>query len=216
MAAPWLRIGRWWLIAISLVGIAWMWRYGVTLFVHPSPDLGIFPIFVAATQLPGMLDEFALGLLLARFVRSDAGKKLMNLKWFSLIIFIVSILFLAMTMSIYWRFAAYWNYSWMVTVWRTLLAISFALVLLFAASVNITGILRVILFPFFYLGTISYGIYLWHLPVLLSLKKLTWISPSLALALGLLFASIFASVSWHFFEKPILARLPRTPFKNSI
>ena len=77
LVAPWIRTGRWWAIAAVFVGTAWAWRYGVTLLVQPSSQLGPFPVFVAATQLPGMLDEFVAGLLLVRLVRSELGKKLL-------------------------------------------------------------------------------------------------------------------------------------------
>lgn len=60
--------------------------------------------------------------------------------------------------------------------------------------------------PVSYLGTISYGIYLWHLPVLLSLKTLDWLKPELALMWCLVITCILASVSWHFFEKPLMDR----------
>lgn len=78
LAAPWIRIGRWWGIAAVFIVTAWIWRYGVTLFVQPSGQWGTFPIFIAATQLPGMLDEFVAGLLLARLVRSELGIKLLG------------------------------------------------------------------------------------------------------------------------------------------
>lgn len=78
LVAPWIRTGRWWAIAAVFIGTAWAWRYGVTLFVQQSSQLGPFPVFVAATQLPGMLDEFVAGLLLARLVRSELGKKLLG------------------------------------------------------------------------------------------------------------------------------------------
>lgn len=121
----------------------------------------------------------------------------------------LAVIVTAVTMSIYWRHASFWNYPLMVTMWRSLLALAFALVMLFTISIKVTGISRKLLSPFFYLGTISYGIYLWHLPVLLSLKRLTWISPSVALALVVGLTYVFASVSWHFFEQPLIKRLKR-------
>lgn len=117
----------------------------------------------------------------------------------------------SVTMAIYWRYASFWNYPLMVTMWRSLLALSFALILLFVISIKVTGVPRKLLSPLFYLGTISYGIYLWHLPVLLSLKRLAWINPSVALALGAGLTCVFASVSWHFFEQPVIKRLRRKP-----
>ena len=116
-------------------------------------------------------------------------------------------LVLSVAMSIYWRYASFWNYPLMVTVWRSLLSLAFALVLLCTISIKVTGLPRKLISPLFYLGTISYGIYLWHLPVLLSLKRVEWINPSVALALGVGLTCVFASVSWHFFEQPLIKRL---------
>ena len=212
LVAPWIRTGRWWAIAAVFIGTAWAWRYGVTLFVQQSSQLGPFPVFVAATQLPGMLDEFVAGLLLARLVRSELGKKLLEGGVSVQVVFLaLAVIVLSVTMAIYWRYASFWNYPLMVTMWRSLLALSFALVLLFAISIKVTGVPRKILSPLFYLGTISYGIYLWHLPVLLSLKRLAWINPSVALALGVGLTCVFASVSWHFFEQPLMKRLKPKP-----
>ena len=212
LVAPWIRVGRWWAIATVFIGVAWAWRYGVTLFVQPSAQLGPFPVFVAVTQLPGMLDEFVAGLLLARLVRSEHGRKLLGGGVsIQVALLALAVLVTTMAMSIYWRYASFWNYPMMVTMWRSLLALAFALILLFTISIKVTGAPRKLLSPLFYLGTISYGIYLWHLPVLLSLKRLTWISPSVALALEVGLTCIFASVSWHFFEQPLIKRLKRKP-----
>ena len=58
----------------------------------------------------------------------------------------------------------------MVVFWRTGLALTFgALVLLAAQLPDITRVSS--LRPLDYLGEISYGIYLWHLPVILALKE---------------------------------------------
>lgn len=205
--APWLRVGRWWSIALIFVLTSWLWRAGVSAWVQPSEQSGFFPVFVAATQLPGMLDEFLAGLLLARLVRSSYGGRIIAGGGFNKInIAILAVVFLYFTFSVYTSYGSYWDYPLMVIFWRSLLAISFALVLLFFISLNLKGNLKKFLLPLNYLGTISYGIYLWHLPVLLSLKKLDWISPDVALMWCLVITCILASVSWHFFEKPLMDR----------
>ena len=213
LVAPWIRVGNVWAIAAAFISIAWAWRYGVTLFVQPaSAQFGSFPIFIAATQLPGMLDEFAAGLLLARLVRSEFGEKLLGGGVsVQIALFSLAVIVLTISQMIFWSHASYWNYPWMVTMWRSLLALAFALVVLFTISLKVTGLPRKLLSPLFYLGTISYGIYLWHLPVLLSLKRLSWIDPSLALLCGIPLTCVFASVSWHFFEQPIIKRFQRKP-----
>jgi peptidoglycan/LPS O-acetylase OafA/YrhL len=209
--APWIRSGRWWVIAIVFVAVAWIWRYGTTVFVPTSSPTGVFPLFVASTQLPGMLDEFVGGLLLARLVRSEKGQKLLaGGIWVQITLFALTCIAMTVTMVlIYWRYASFWEYPAMVTFWRTPLALSFALLILLTITLKPTKLLRTMVSPLYYLGTISYGIYLWHLPVLLSIKKLSWLSPSDALIWIVVLTCIFASVSWHFFEQPLMNRIRR-------
>ena len=207
--APWLRSGRWWVIGVVFVGVAWIWRYGATIFVQTSLQTGVFPLFVASTQLPGMLDEFVAGLLLARLIRTERGQKLLEGGiGVQLIVFAFTCIAFTVTLVIvYWRYASFWEYPAMVTFWRTSLALAFALLLLLTILIKPTQLLRTIATPLYYIGTISYGIYLWHLPVLLSIKKLEWLSPGDALIWIVLLTCIFASVSWHFFEQPFMNRI---------
>lgn len=66
-----------------------------------------------------------------------------------------------------------------------------------------------------YLGLISFGVYLWHLPMLhlfrdlVRDRSLPTATTGWALAIGATFA--LAVLSWHFVEHPILQRLPPTP-----
>jgi peptidoglycan/LPS O-acetylase OafA/YrhL len=207
LIAPWLRVERWWVIALVFLLMAWLWRAGVSAWVQPSEQSGVFPVFVAATQLPGMLDEFLVGLLLARLVRSDYGEKIFEKKCLNRVkLAILTAIFLYVTFNIYQSYGSYWDYPFMVIFWRSLLAFTFGLILLLFISLRLDVRVKKILFPFSYLGTISYGIYLWHLPVLLSLKTLNWIKPDVALVWCLVITCILASFSWHFFEKPFIDR----------
>ena len=64
-----------------------------------------------------------------------------------------------------------------------------------------------------YVGLISFGLYLWHIPMLHLFRDLVRDrSPATAIAgwtiaLAATFAA--AALSWHFLEKPILHRLPQ-------
>jgi peptidoglycan/LPS O-acetylase OafA/YrhL len=72
-----------------------------------------------------------------------------------------------------------------------------------------------------YIGTISYGFYLWHIPVLAWIRPMVVSRyPPTAVAgwvLGLSLALALAAASWHLVEKPLIGALgrrlsgPRTP-----
>jgi peptidoglycan/LPS O-acetylase OafA/YrhL len=182
------------------------------VLVRPDKALGTFPIFVAATQLPGMLDEFAIGIILAKFVRSPTGGRFLiwmksPLKWFCLLLLSSGTIYLAM--QVFWSRSNYWDDQLMVVFYRTLLALGFGAILLLACSTQLVGRLKLVVSPFAYLGTISYGIYLWHLPILLSLKRVQWLTAQQLLPLTICITCILASVSWHFFEQPILKKYGR-------
>jgi peptidoglycan/LPS O-acetylase OafA/YrhL len=58
--------------------------------------------------------------------------------------------------------------------------------------------------PFVYLGKISYGLYVWHFPVLLVVSSgLHELVPRGSSVLALVVTVLVAVVSWHLFERPI-------------
>lgn len=58
--------------------------------------------------------------------------------------------------------------------------------------------------PLVYLGTISYGIYLWHYPIMRVLRPA--MDPWLVFVIGTAAAVGLAALSWRYLEKPLLAR----------
>jgi peptidoglycan/LPS O-acetylase OafA/YrhL len=206
ITAPWLRRANWLLIGAAALAIAWLWRAAVFLLVDPNGQWGTFPVFVYTTELPGTLDEFAAGILLARFILSSKGQ--LVLAWARRRPWIVpgaTAIIVTVALQIYWHNSTYWNSGPMVVAFKSVLATACAMVLLSACTLQYPVVVRLTA-PLRYLGAISYGIYLWHLPVILALKRVSWVDGPKALPWVIVLTFLFASISWHFFERPLMRR----------
>jgi len=205
LLAPFMRCCRWWLIPAIAFPIAWLWRYcAITMF---PIDLvtGPYLKFWASTQLPGTLDQFAIGIVLSRLIRSPGKRR--KLDFFTqspLLILPIACLAMWLMLSLYWPKASFWDYPVMIVFWRTFAAFSLGMFILLACSIRNQGIVDATM-PLRYLGTISYGIYLWHLPVILSIQRIEGLPPGKALVLVLVLTILLASWSWHFFERQFIA-----------
>ena len=195
-----------WLLAGGVL-VAWGMR---ALAFWGTRDLGNPAYtFVYATQVPPMLDAFAIGLAIARLhldgtmARWSSRRPALSL----LATACAFVLAFHFVWDAYWAHADYWANAGMVVFWRTGLALMFgALVLLAAQLPDMTRLIA--LRPLNDLGEISYGIYLWHLPVILTLKNL-WpaATPATVLALTLAIVIALAATTWRFIEQPIILRL---------
>lgn len=204
LLAPWLRTARPLAVALGALTISWGWRAAVFYLVDAHGTWGTFPVFVFSTELPGMLDEFAVGILLARFILSPAGGLflLWARKWLWVMPFATTIVVMA-ALHVYWRNSTYWDSALMVTGFKSVLAVACGMVVLTACTLQFPVVV-LLTAPVRYLGTISYGIYLWHIPVILALKRVTWVDGPTALPYVIGLTLLFAAGSWHFFERPLL------------
>ncbi len=115
--------------------------------------------------------------------------------------------------------AGYWDVPYMAIPFRTLMGLAFGFVVLAAACLPFefpSWVNR----PLDYLGQISYGIYLWHWLVLLSLQKDRPNPDPKVLFRVLALTMVLAAISWHFMEQPFMqrfrhARLVREPAPDS-
>lgn len=196
LIVPWLASSS----MKKILGIAILlgmgWRFLMTQMYPALTPEGVNSLFVFSTQLPGVIDAFAFGVVLAKLART---------KWFEFNfgVYSVAVLFCIFSLTacwvLYWKYPTYWNIWWMVVIWRTVLSLAFSSLIYVFAVIPIGA--SWIFVPFCYLGRISYGLYLWHLPVLLTLVEKTNLR-----GVDLLCATIggtiaMAAFSWHAFEK---------------
>lgn len=203
----WLDKAKPWQIGAILVTTAWGWRY--LAFVQFSGDADIVRLDVYSKQLPGMLDEFAAGIVLARVVL-DRGIQTLGIRsvfnWLPLFGWLLALgLTVWLALHVYWQHAVYWDNLWMVTFWRSLAALALVAILGSALALPQLTSSR-FAHPFSYLGEISYGIYLWHMMVIVALLKVGGLPPSQVLQMTLVFSLLFAAWSWHQVEQPVIRR----------
>ena len=190
-----------WRIWLYGIAIAWAWRAAM-YWLHA--DEGAFQVFVAVTQLPGVLDEFGAGIFLAKLVLDGPPRgRWRGLGWLAAA---GAAGFAAM--ALYWPWAPYWNIPAMVIFWRTLFA-AFLLAVV-ASAVYLPQILaHPAMRPLDHLGDVSYGIYLWHLFAVIGVIHLGGYQRLVALAGVLALTIATAMISWRYLEKPILERARR-------
>jgi peptidoglycan/LPS O-acetylase OafA/YrhL len=215
MLAPMLMRAPAPLLLAGGLTIAWAWRAFAFFATDLSGPLGVFDRFWLSTQLPGMLDEFVFGILLARLVLNRQARDFVlgtvHRFW---VLPVVSVALLWFMVTTLWNNGTYWNSPAMVILFRSCIGLAFAAVILTCCGISTPTLVRLTT-PLRYLGTISYGIYLWHLMVILSLHKLPWLPAQRALPTVVLATLGLATLSWHFLERPLMegARTSR-PIKS--
>lgn len=195
LSTPWLARSGWLRVMLTWVGIAIAWRYATTLFLVPTVAT-VHHQIVAATMLPGTIDQFVMGICLAKLCidgrLSFTPQRFMA--WS-----VAAVVLLAISWETFAPRSAYWYFPPMIWFWRTLVSAAFGALLGVFIMIPYSGgwLTR----PFRYLGEISYGIYLWHLPILIALIAHTpWRGASLLKA-TLIGTIMLSALSWHGFEK---------------
>ncbi|WP_186511121.1 acyltransferase family protein [Caenimonas sedimenti] len=207
---PWLARAPAWTTLVSGLAAAMLFRWASTLVLVP----GVAPTMqqhVVSVWLPGVLDHFALGIFLAKAVRGEAGSRLqacLRTGWRPFVAW-------ALVAAVLLRLAGwvlvdrpYWDNPLMIVGFPTLLAAGLSA--LVAAAITFPHPRSLLHRPLRYLGEISYGIYLWHVPVILSViqRKLDWREDRL-LTFVLVATVLLAAATWHLVEKPALDALQK-------
>ncbi|MEO7478869.1 MAG: acyltransferase [Lysobacteraceae bacterium] len=203
---------RGWLLPLLLFAIAIGWRAIVwwqdagSHIAAPDPAQ-----FIHASELPGVIDAFAAGMLVALWQRRRRARgDTPNLK---LALILGALALLCWCGALEWfiaRAADYWTTPSSAIVLRSITAIAGGLTVAaaFAAPTLRFGRKAMML-----AGDLSYGLYLWHMPVLLWLQSRMPTNAPWRFALAVFALTIaLSALTWFAIERPILrwARKPRT------
>ena len=202
-----LRLPVWGGVAVLVFLIAIAYRFGVYYFNDQDMVLCLHWI----SQLPGLCEGFFLGVLIAKHAHYRSNSNFIATaidRRYTAAIFaaglIGSIVLVALLEDVNKQ---YWEHWLFPTFFRSGIAISFALLVWAAVRFDTETI--AVSSPFgaalqsiaARLGAWSYGIYLWHLPVLLVLKKSN-VNGALLFLLTLSLTIALAAASYRWFEQP--------------
>ena len=189
------------------IGIAIVWR--LVCFSLLGGDAEKVPqLMFSASQIFGTLDAFFMGAAIALIVASREHflhSRLLPSVRHAAFYGLTGLALGALTWNIFWQNATYWDSMPMVVGWRTLLALSFMFFLLMSMTMPVCKPLERLMQPLLYTGKISYGIYLWHIPVIVSFMK-TGLGHGRMLFWIVVATFTLSAFTWHFFEKPIMER----------
>lgn len=195
IATPWIARSPLWKVFVVWASIGLAWRFGSTL-VFPPGNSNPMLQFIYASQLPGTLDEFVFGICIAKLLHGGylAYNPQRLAAWAAAAVALLTLASLTAVPEV-----QYWKSSLSIILWRPLACAGFACLIACVVMLPFDGgwIMR----PLRYLGEISYGIYLWHIPVLLTLlEKTPWQGKTL-LAGTMGCTVVLAAMSWHGFER---------------
>ncbi len=206
---PWLRRAKPWAVLGGCVAVSWIWRGVAYAWLHGLTLDGVDMLWARIMQVPGMLDLFGFGIALAIVAHRDKtghlARRIHAVRW---LLPLVTALAATATMRIYWIYGSNWATGPMIVFWRTAPGGTCLLAVLSVCALD-DGWFLTLTAPLRYLGTISYGIYLWHMLVIFTLKPFFSGDPAHGFLWALGLTLLFASLSWHFFEKPLMERFGR-------
>lgn len=189
-------------LCLCMVLVANLWRAGVFY----SGENNIWMRFFLASQLPGALDAFGWGGLAAVLMRRDWCRS----RFEAIYSLLAGVLGVAVIVCCMWYFG-YKDNPWFdlpsAIFWRTCLTGGFFLLLLSLAIGG--GRLQLNFFARWsglaFIGKISFSIYLWHLPIMLLVRKhggeYGMDSMSSGITVMVLATLLVAGLSFYFVER---------------
>ncbi|MEX2498006.1 MAG: acyltransferase [Wenzhouxiangellaceae bacterium] len=182
------------------IAISMAWR--IAVIGHYGEDGYAGRAFITRA-LPGSLASFVLGLALNHLPRRLSQRQTLVMLGF------IVLAWLLLTEWLVDNHASYWNGSWIFVVWEPAMStVIAALVFVMLHADRIAGALSARWLV--WLGEISFGVYLWHFPVMKVIDhllgpKLESASGSIvALALCLGATIPLAAISYYLVERPVM------------
>ena len=203
------RRGGWWVAGCMLVG-ALVYRIVIWSVAHGDPRMLNF----GTKQLPGTLDLFGCGLLVALLVQHDPVRRWAARSGVKLLGVLLALVGFLAAASLYWWApgADYYDHRGMVIVFPLLFAIPAAALILFFQQFEgrVGPFLRASGLAF--VGVISYSIYLFHTLVIKAFNRaIPESSANHDMYLLLTFVAIFvvSIAAYYLVEKPFMERRAR-------
>jgi peptidoglycan/LPS O-acetylase OafA/YrhL len=175
---------------VLVFALSIVWRVASTSHYHFPADL-----------LPGRIDQFAIGMAAA--TAGDRARAFAS-RWCAIVAAGALVVVLALYGQVFWRTGG--------DPPHIVEALAHPLVgaLLGVAFLRLRRVGRVRILeakPLTALGLVSYSLYLWHLPILMLVRRVGGAAPYLALAVA---AALFAAIASYFVvERPMLRRPAR-------
>lgn len=218
---------KWWLSLVSIVVLVTLYKYVGIVMTEGLSDSNKFKQFYINMQLPGVLQEFAMGIGVAVFYLKIKSKDIWNKNrnLFSLLVIPGFILILiCMKFIIVYGSTKYWfgkgsfGYLPLLSL-NTIISIGAALILIGIIS-QATWIKKIFGNPIMnFIGTISFGIYIWHYPVGKYMAQSTNLGKFETFIILCLFGTLmtiaWAYLSYKFIEKPFLIKKEKTSIDNN-
>jgi len=207
LLAPFLRPGRW--VPVLVLGVLISMGYRLWAAAHFG-ESGTGAVFLAASQLPGYLSEFLLGASAALIAeRAGMNDRIRPPAWVLDLMFIFGLLIPAVWL---WRVvlgagADYWMGHWAMIVAPVCLGLTLSASILALYWGSRIGTFLLANRAVYFLGLISYSLYLWHFVVMQQLQLLfsdsyASLSHWVTFPLNAMAAIGVASISYYFVERP--------------
>lgn len=190
------------LVAALMLFITFGWRAWV-MSVYAGQNLSAHQYVLDA--LPGVLTSFGSGFMAATLQQRVQSKNGFLLLAVSVFVFLLLQTWLVSGIETYWQGGL------LLMVWNTLLSLSMSGIVLAICHGGLDTTQKLLSArPMVLLGEWSFGIYLWHYPVMMGLKAL-WprsvdqhVESLLALGVSVAIALALAALSFHVVEKRMM------------